>query len=83
MSTMCEPATSDGASDTYVYDPEALSAEQRMGDACAACHTRWPRPRRVLGVLPDGSQVFGCGECAAVMGLEAPTAVGERLFAVR
>ncbi|CAL9547521.1 hypothetical protein SUDANB121_04385 [Nocardiopsis dassonvillei] len=73
----------DGVSDGYVYDPDSLSAEQCAGDACAVCHTRWPRPRIALGVLPDGGPVFGCGDCAALVGAGSPAAADSRLFAAR
>ncbi|WP_343233515.1 hypothetical protein [Streptomonospora sp. PA3] len=35
-----------------------------MGDACAVCHARWPRPRRRLGASSEGGPLFGCEECA-------------------
>ena len=41
-----------------------LSDAQVMGEACVVCHARWPRPRRQLGVLPDGTRLYGCSECA-------------------
>ncbi|WP_306370369.1 hypothetical protein [Nocardiopsis sp. CC223A] len=81
---MCaSDAGADAISDGYVYDPESLSAEQCTGDACAVCHTRWPRPRIALGVLPDGVSVFGCGDCAALVGAGAPVAADTRVFAAR
>lgn len=52
--------------DIYTFEPELLSNAQCMGDACAICHVRWPRPRRALGALPDGSEVYGCDECAGI-----------------
>lgn len=68
-STMCEPVMQTAAApDGYVYDPTWLSPAQCMGDACVVCHTKWPRPRRALGELPDGAQVFGCDECAGIIG---------------
>lgn len=76
----CEPET---PTDVFVYDPDSLSWAQCVGDACVACHTKWPRPRRVLGVLPDGSQVFGCQECAAIIDAEPSVPAEERLFAAR
>lgn len=83
-STMCEPDTSpDNSPEAYVYDPRWLSGAQCMGDACVVCHTKWPRPRRVLGELPDGSHVFGCKECASIIGVEPRVPAGERLFAAR
>ncbi|MDE3720942.1 MULTISPECIES: hypothetical protein [Nocardiopsis] len=81
---MCaSEAVSDAASDGYVYDPESLSAEQCTGDACVACHTRWPRPRIALGLLPDGAPVFGCGDCAALIGAGPLVAADSRVFAAR
>jgi peptide/nickel transport system substrate-binding protein len=54
MSTVCEPGVRpDDTAEPFVYDPEMLSGAQCMGDACVICHTQWPRPRRVLGALPD------------------------------
>lgn len=79
---MCEPDTRP-AIDAYVYDPDSLSWAQCMGDACVVCHAKWPRPRRVLGELPDGSSVFGCEECAGLVGAEPRIAAEERLFAAR
>jgi len=83
-STMCEPDTRpDDTHEIYVYDPGSLSGAQCMGDACVVCHTKWPRPRQALGELPDGSRVFGCDECAGIIGVESVIRAGERLFAVR
>nr|WP_159940917.1 MULTISPECIES: hypothetical protein [unclassified Nocardiopsis] len=79
---MCEPDTPP-ATDAYVYDPGSLSWAQCMGDACVVCHTKWPRPRRVLGELPDGSHVFGCEECAEIIDAESRAPVEERLIAAR
>ncbi|TDD92614.1 hypothetical protein E1298_10500 [Actinomadura rubrisoli] len=45
-------------------DPGALSTAQRLGDACAVCRKRWPRPRVRVGRLPDSSGVFACDDCA-------------------
>ena len=84
VSMVCASNAGVGAAaDGYVYDPESLSAEQRMGDACAVCHMRWPRPRTALGVLPDGEQVFGCGDCAALVGAGSSRAADTRVFAAR
>ncbi|GHC75572.1 hypothetical protein GCM10007079_11030 [Nocardiopsis terrae] len=80
---MCKPDTTpDTASESYVYDPSWLSRAQRMGDACAVCHTKWPRPRRVLGEQPDGSHVYGCDECAGIIGHQ-PVSAGGPLVAAR
>lgn len=81
---MCEPDTRPAVDAyAYAYDPSLLSWAQCMGDACVVCHTKWPRPRRVLGHLPDGSHVFGCEECAGLVGAEPPVSADERLFAAR
>ncbi|MBR8740727.1 hypothetical protein [Nocardiopsis sp. MG754419] len=80
---MCEPdMPTDAVFEPYVYDPSLLSRAQCMGDACAVCHTKWPRPRRVLGELPDGAHVYGCDECAGIIGLQ-PVTAGEPLMAAR
>ncbi|OLT28149.1 hypothetical protein BJF83_01320 [Nocardiopsis sp. CNR-923] len=76
-------ARPDDTSETYVYDPEVLTGDQRVGDACAVCHAQWPRPRRVLGRLPDGARVFGCHECADIIGADPAAASGHRVYAVR
>ncbi|MCY9785474.1 hypothetical protein KIK06_16430 [Nocardiopsis sp. EMB25] len=83
-STVCATgARPDDTSETYLYDPEALTGDQRMGDACAVCHTQWPRPRRVLGQLPDGCHVFGCRECADLVGAGPGAASGRPVYAAR
>ncbi|MFC7329450.1 hypothetical protein [Marinactinospora rubrisoli] len=66
---MCERSTAnaDSSGSIYVFDPGALTPAQLMGDACAICHAKWPRPRQPLGELPDGSEVFGCDECAGIV----------------
>ncbi|WP_394356410.1 hypothetical protein [Spiractinospora alimapuensis] len=51
----------DTALDTW-----ALTTAQTMGDACAVCHSHWPRPRTALGVLADGSPIYCCAECAEI-----------------
>ncbi|WP_408648514.1 hypothetical protein [Streptomonospora mangrovi] len=38
-----------------------------MGDACAVCHVRWPRPRHPLGDSPEGGELYGCDECAGFL----------------
>jgi hypothetical protein len=81
---MCQPDTrSDHSPELYVYDPGLLSEAQCEGDACVACHTNWPRPRRVLGALPDGSRVFGCEECARLIGVEPRVHTREAMIAAR
>ncbi|GAA3987711.1 hypothetical protein GCM10022630_35550 [Thermobifida alba] len=64
LSIMCERGAPADEDDGYVVAPEGLSDAQVMGDACVVCHARWPRPRQQLGVLPDGTRVYGCSECA-------------------
>ncbi|MGI8336468.1 hypothetical protein ACRYCC_41560 [Actinomadura scrupuli] len=49
------------------FDPGALSAAQRAGDACVVCHKKWPRPRVRIGRLPAGSGVFVCADCAPAL----------------
>jgi hypothetical protein len=50
-----------------VWDPAALPAAARDGQACVACGKRWPRPRAAAGRLPDGARVYACEECAATL----------------
>ncbi|MUL42149.1 hypothetical protein FZ103_13330 [Streptomonospora sp. PA3] len=50
--------------DIHLFDAGALTFAQVMGDACAVCHARWPRPRRRLGASSEGGPLFGCEECA-------------------
>ncbi|GAA0829571.1 hypothetical protein ACFQVD_21300 [Streptosporangium amethystogenes subsp. fukuiense] len=49
---------------TMTFDPEGLTPTQREGDACVACHKKWPRPRIRIGRLPDDTTLFACPECA-------------------
>ncbi|MEU0519712.1 hypothetical protein [Streptosporangium sp. NPDC006007] len=49
---------------TTTFDPEGLTPAQREGDACVACHKKWPRPRARVGRLPDDGPLFACPECA-------------------
>ncbi|MDX6738519.1 hypothetical protein [Actinocorallia sp. A-T 12471] len=44
--------------------PDGLGRAQRRGDACASCAKRWPRPRRPLGRLDDGTVLYVCDQCA-------------------
>ncbi|MGI5120576.1 hypothetical protein ACQEU5_13710 [Marinactinospora thermotolerans] len=78
---MCDRGTTnaDTSDKTYIFDPDALTTAQLMGDACAICHVRWPRPRCPLGELPDGSGVYGCDECA---GIAVAHATRARAFAM-
>jgi hypothetical protein len=59
------------------FDPGALSAAQREGDACVVCHKKWPRPRVRVGCLPSGPGVFACDDCAPAL----PVPRGEPLMA--
>ncbi|WP_394345498.1 hypothetical protein [Actinorugispora endophytica] len=52
-----------------------------MGDACAVCHTRWPRPRDPLGELPDGTEVYGCAECAEIAADHRRASMFDHMFA--
>lgn len=56
-----------GRKGELVFDPDVLSAAQRDGDACVACHCKWPRPRGRVGCLPNGSGVFACADCAPAL----------------
>ncbi|GAA1999471.1 hypothetical protein GCM10009799_28380 [Nocardiopsis rhodophaea] len=68
-----DAANADTATtERYIFDPGSLSSAQIMGDACAICHVKWPRPRNPLGGLPEGHEVYGCDECAGIV--EAHTA---------
>lgn len=53
--------------DELTFDPGALSAAQRDGDACVVCHKKWPRPRVRVGSLPGGPGVFACADCAPAL----------------
>ena len=46
-----------------LIDPAGLSRAQLAGKACASCGKRWPRPRRPLGVTPDGARLKICDDC--------------------
>ncbi|WP_433253658.1 hypothetical protein ACQPYK_10660 [Streptosporangium sp. CA-135522] len=52
------------ARNTLTFDPEGLTPTQREGDACVACHKKWPRPRIRIGRLPDDGALYACPECA-------------------
>ncbi|WP_285757414.1 hypothetical protein [Nocardiopsis ansamitocini] len=66
---MCDRSTPDAGTgdDNYIFDPGSLTTAQIMGDACAICYVKWPRPRDPVGALPDGTEVYGCAECAHYM----------------
>jgi hypothetical protein len=53
-----------GHTDEPTVDPGGLSTAQRLGDACAVCRKKWPRPRVLVGRLPDSTGVFACDDCA-------------------
>ncbi|RNL84873.1 hypothetical protein EFW17_10595 [Halostreptopolyspora alba] len=74
-------ATHADTTETYTFDPGSLSSAQRMGDACAICHTKWPRPRARIGELPDGATVFGCRECAEIIASHTSRTVTHALAA--
>ncbi|MEV6862208.1 hypothetical protein AB0M44_14570 [Streptosporangium subroseum] len=57
------------------FDPEGLSRTQCEGDACVACHKKWPRPRIRIGRLPDDRALFACPECADALLPESQTNV--------
>jgi hypothetical protein len=53
-----------GHTDEPIVDPGGLSTAQRLGDACVVCRKKWPRPRVLVGRLPDSTGVFACDDCA-------------------
>jgi hypothetical protein len=67
-------------SNEFTFDPGVLTTAQRYGDACVVCHKKWPRPRVRVGVLPDGSRVLACADCAPALpqprAADPATAVG-------
>ncbi|MDA8370776.1 MAG: hypothetical protein M0026_13055 [Nocardiopsaceae bacterium] len=74
-------AANADTTDIYIHDPETLSTAQIMGDACAVCHVKWPRPQYPLGVLPDGTGLFGCAECADLAAEHAARSLQHALVA--
>nr|WP_246437874.1 hypothetical protein [Lipingzhangella halophila] len=79
---MRQPSAANAdTTDTYIFDPGSLSSAQCMGDACAICHMKWPRPRALIGELPDGSGVFGCRECAGIIASNTGRSVEHALAA--
>nr|WP_133740746.1 hypothetical protein [Actinorugispora endophytica] len=79
---MCDRGTTAAESgDDEVFDPGSLTKAQVMGDACAVCHTRWPRPRDPLGELPDGTEVYGCAECAEIAADHRRASMFDHMFA--
>ncbi|GAT66994.1 hypothetical protein HS048_11880 [Planomonospora sp. ID91781] len=50
-----------------MFDPEGLTPAQCEGDACVACHKRWPRPRVRIGRLPSEAVVLACPDCAEAL----------------
>ncbi|GAA4940814.1 hypothetical protein GCM10023224_23230 [Streptomonospora halophila] len=65
LSIMCDSDIENtDTTDIHLFDAGALTVSQLMGEACAVCHARWPRPRHRIGVSSDGGAVFGCRECA-------------------
>lgn len=49
---------------TFVAD--GLSPAQRKGRSCASCGKRWPRPRKPVGRLLDGTVLLVCDDCTVV-----------------
>ncbi|MCC5578705.1 hypothetical protein IMZ11_24050 [Microtetraspora sp. AC03309] len=49
------------------FDPAGLTATQLDGDACVVCHKKWPRPRVLVGRLPDDAPVHACDDCAEAL----------------
>jgi hypothetical protein len=49
------------------FDPVGLTPVQREGDACVVCHKKWPRPRVLVGRLPDSAPVHACDDCAEAL----------------
>ncbi|WP_147341530.1 hypothetical protein [Actinomadura logoneensis] len=47
-----------------VFSAVGLSRAQRLGEACAGCDKRWPRPSVPLGELVDGTELYLCTDCA-------------------
>ncbi|MBV2367104.1 hypothetical protein KUM37_27795 [Streptomonospora sp. NEAU-YY374] len=65
---MCGSDIKNGdTTDIHLFDPGSLSTAQMMGDACAVCHVRWPRPRHPIGGSPEGGELYGCDECAGFL----------------
>ncbi|GAB3449447.1 hypothetical protein GCM10027570_23920 [Streptomonospora sediminis] len=57
-------AENTDTSDIHLCESGAFTFAQLMGNACAVCHARWPRPRHRIGESPDGEELLGCEECA-------------------
>ncbi|GAB2813572.1 hypothetical protein GCM10022221_09120 [Actinocorallia aurea] len=47
-----------------VFSSDGLGKAQRAGGACASCGKRWPRPRRPIGRLTDGTVLHVCDDCS-------------------
>ncbi|MEO3782535.1 hypothetical protein ABGB12_04330 [Actinocorallia sp. B10E7] len=45
------------------FVPDGLDTAQRRGRACASCGKRWPRPRRPVGRLLNGTPIRVCDDC--------------------
>ncbi|KIH98366.1 hypothetical protein LP52_14385 [Streptomonospora alba] len=52
--------------DIHLIDAGALTVAQLVGEACAACHARWPRPRHRLGASSEGDELLACRECVGI-----------------
>lgn len=64
------------ATGDIVFDPADLTRAQRAGSACVSCRKAWPRPSVRIGVIPDGTPVHACPECAVVLDRFRPDAAG-------
>jgi hypothetical protein len=79
---MCASGAANAdADDGYLYDSGSLSTAQIMGDACAVCHVKWPRPRHPIGLLADGGEVYGCDDCAGIAASHAARTLEHALVA--
>lgn len=71
----------DGDGPPLVWAPEALSRQQRSGQACVYCSKIWPRPRIRAGVLGEAAEpearLFG----AEVLGVQELGTAGSPLYA--
>jgi len=65
LSIMCDSDIENSdTTDIHLFGAGSLTFAQLMGDACAVCHSRWPRPRHRLGEPAEGGELLGCEECA-------------------
>ncbi|MBB5999661.1 hypothetical protein [Streptomonospora salina] len=67
LSIMCDSDIENAdTGDIHLFDAEALTIAQLVGEACAVCHARWPRPRHRIGASSEDDELFGCRECAEI-----------------